>query len=336
MGSADGSGRTLSKNGGIAVGQWQQVVLTYDGTKGSLYFNGVLSQEKYIGGNNGVVSSDLYLGQPADRRSLFFKGDMDEIRLLNRAISATEVADLYRCVASHSRFPLPAIAPVQPEIPAGLPPPLPIDAAGLVAYYPFNLSAQDASGHGNHATVEEPVPVADRFGKPNAAYHFDGSNDRIVCTKPVDLPSGSAPRTVAGWFRSDATSYYTAALFGYGESTADTSFQLMIGPMPGTAGVFRVNGWGDQWDWRSGILPTPYLTGGWHHAAVTYEGKRVEVFLDGVSKAFATWTYKTNPTSITMGAETGSGGWFFNGDLDDVMIFSRVLTAQEVVTLAAN
>lgn len=41
-------------------------------------------------------------------------------------------------------------------------------------------------------------------------------------------------------------------------------------------------------------------------------------------------------SAITIGAETGLGGWFFQGDLDDVMYFTRVLTPQEIGTLAAN
>jgi hypothetical protein len=214
--------------------------------------------------------------------------------------------------------------------------PLPIDRTGLVAYYPFTDGAQDASGHGNHAMIKGPVPAADRFGHPQAAYHFDGVDDQIVCLQPVDLPSGTTPRTIAGWFRSEASVYYTAALFGYGEANHGSSFQLTIGPGSYQDGVFRVNGWGDSWDWRTGVLPAPYLDGRWHHAAVTYDGRRVEVFFDGSALASTTWSYETRPTSITIGAETGSGKWLFRGDLDEVMIFARLLSPQEIAQLAAN
>jgi hypothetical protein len=50
----------------------------------------------------------------------------------------------------------------------------------------------------------------------------------------------------------------------------------------------------------------------------------------------ATWTYQTSPAAITIGAETGTGGSPWKGALDDVVIFSRVLSAEEIRTLAIN
>src|SRR6185436_4706401 len=50
---------------------------------------------------------------------------------------------------------------------------------GLVACYPFNGSPADQSGNGHNGTLLGPVPTADRFGVPNAAYFFNGSSDRI-------------------------------------------------------------------------------------------------------------------------------------------------------------
>src|ERR1700733_13474149 len=47
---------------------------------------------------------------------------------------------------------------------------------GLVAYYPFNGNAIDASGNGNNGTNYGATLITDRFGKTNAAYSFNGSN----------------------------------------------------------------------------------------------------------------------------------------------------------------
>ena len=41
---------------------------------------------------------------------------------------------------------------------------------GLVAYYPFNGNANDASGNGYHGVVNGAIPGVDRFGNPNASY----------------------------------------------------------------------------------------------------------------------------------------------------------------------
>ena len=50
---------------------------------------------------------------------------------------------------------------------------------GLVAYYPFNGNANDASGNGNNGTVCGAVLTTNRFGVPNSAYDFDGATTYI-------------------------------------------------------------------------------------------------------------------------------------------------------------
>src|ERR1035438_863808 len=61
---------------------------------------------------------------------------------------------------------------------------------GLVAYYPLNGNANDASGHGNNGTVNGATLTQDRFGITNAAYSFNGINNYIgfagVPTSQVD------------------------------------------------------------------------------------------------------------------------------------------------------
>ena len=54
-----------------------------------------------------------------------------------------------------------------------------VQSNGLVAYYPFDGNADDASGNENHGTVYEAGPTTDRFDSPNSAYEFDGIDDYI-------------------------------------------------------------------------------------------------------------------------------------------------------------
>ena len=51
---------------------------------------------------------------------------------------------------------------------------------GLVAYYPFDGNANDASGNGNNGIVTNAVLVSDRFGITNSAYQYNGSNSAIL------------------------------------------------------------------------------------------------------------------------------------------------------------
>jgi len=87
--------------------------------------------------------------------------------------------------------------------------------AGLVAYYPFNGDANDASGNGNNGTVNGATLTIDRFGNTNAAYSFDG-NDYILASAS-SLPT--AERTVSLWFNTDVVSN-KPNLIGYGGSSS--------------------------------------------------------------------------------------------------------------------
>src|SRR5262245_23250093 len=50
---------------------------------------------------------------------------------------------------------------------------------GLIAYYPFNGNANDASGNGNNGIVAGAVLTTDRFNQPSNAYYFNWTNSSI-------------------------------------------------------------------------------------------------------------------------------------------------------------
>lgn len=52
-------------------------------------------------------------------------------------------------------------------------------AQTLVASYPFNGNANDASGNGNNATVNGATLTTDRFGNANSAYSFNGTDTAL-------------------------------------------------------------------------------------------------------------------------------------------------------------
>src|SRR5438046_318056 len=63
--------------------------------------------------------------------------------------------------------------------------------AGLVAYYPFNGNAQDASGNNNNPITVNATLTLDHFGSPNSAYLFNGQSDYIeIPNSPSLNPAG--------------------------------------------------------------------------------------------------------------------------------------------------
>ncbi len=69
----------------------------------------------------------------------------------------------------------------------------------LVAYYPFNGNANDASGNGNHGGVNGASLATDRFGMASQAYYFDGTSNYIEIPASTNT-FGSTNYTVAMWF----------------------------------------------------------------------------------------------------------------------------------------
>ena len=80
---------------------------------------------------------------------------------------------------------------------SGIPPPFLTN--GLVAYYPFNGNANDASGNGNDGTVQGAVPTTDRFGNANSAYAFDGLTDYIELPLNTGNLNGLSRATFSAW-----------------------------------------------------------------------------------------------------------------------------------------
>ncbi|HEY5408521.1 MAG TPA: LamG-like jellyroll fold domain-containing protein, partial [Ginsengibacter sp.] len=73
-----------------------------------------------------------------------------------------------------------------------------LSAQTLVASYPFNGNANDATGNGHNGTVNGATLTTDRFGNANSAYLFNGTNNNIIVPDAPNLrPAGAY--TINAW-----------------------------------------------------------------------------------------------------------------------------------------
>lgn len=70
--------------------------------------------------------------------------------------------------------------------------------SNLVAYYPFDNNANDASGHANHCTTNGNLFFPDRLGNAESALYFDGNNDYLGCPDSADY-DGTDKLTISFW-----------------------------------------------------------------------------------------------------------------------------------------
>ncbi|UCH63397.1 MAG: T9SS type A sorting domain-containing protein [Fidelibacterota bacterium] len=205
--------------------------------------------------------------------------------------------------------------------------------AGLVAYYPFNGNANDESGKGNDGTVNGAILTADRFGKANSAYSFDGVDDYIE-TSEFQMTTNSF--SVSYWVYDDEydAGFHGGHLYCYVTSSSYDRFWF-IDYSDGSGIGYKV---GDS-DADEIVLYQPTVPSpGWHHVLGTFDNDQHEsrLFIDGelsISGINASLVITSMTRKLVVGtADTGYGYWF-RGKIDDIRIFNLALSEAEIQAL---
>ena len=202
-----------------------------------------------------------------------------------------------------------------------------ISAEGLVGYWPFNGIAYDESGNGNHGAVFGPMLTEDRFNNPSSAYSFDGVDDYIRAGDSDILRMGNAMSMMA-WINPHLihTSIIGIILNKEGEYEfarfiTDEVYYAITNDYPG-------------WYW----VPTGYeaRSDEWSHIAIVYDSGLATMYVNGelffiFSGSGTIGDAWTNFNELRFGGRQGEGGdQFFKGVIDDIRIYNRALSAEEV------
>jgi hypothetical protein len=172
----------------------------------------------------------------------------------------------------------------------------------------------------NYAAVPR---TADRRGTPDGAFAFAGTQE-LVTNNPL-LPIGAQPRTLSVWFRTTAASG-ARVVANWGSPSQGARFGILLD----TGHVKFV---GESADLTS---PRTFADGAWHHAAVTYNGAFATLYVDGSIEASGRLMLNTVGTTMTIGnAVRGHAPEFFQGSIDDVLVFDHALTPAQVAAVAS-
>lgn len=300
-----GAYRTVSSKRDVEPGVWRHVAATWDGATGRIYVDGVLDASGSMAGP--PLTSDEPLTVGFAGYHTYYAGKLDEVVVLDRAASATEVAAL----VTHG-------VPV-----AGMP--------GVVAAWSFNQSSGsavlDGSGNGLHGTLS-PGPQWSA-GQVGNALRFDGLFDTVSIADHPRLRLTDA-FTVAFWVRKDSENPDFVRYVGKGNPTARN---FGVWDASGASGrlllQFRNPGGAYQTVASRGSVPV----GAWRHVACSWDGTTGRIFLNGAldSSGPMAGPPATSADPVTVGYAGYHGR--FHGTLDDVRIFNTALTEHEVVSL---
>ena len=219
------------------------------------------------------------------------------------------------------------LAVIIPANAAGADSPLP--GPPPVAWWNFDdLSGKqvaDRAGSDNHGTLNgKPAArsVAGPFGSP--AIEFAAPFQEV--TGPdVGLPMGAEPGSISLWFNRPG-GVGNKVLFVYGSPVTGQCRGLWLANENTLCFFFRNN----PPDLHAKI-PGGVTANRWHHLAGTYDGATARLYYDGQPVGQIETKINTVPAGVFhIGANMDEHGRDFIGRMDDVAVFDRVLSANEI------
>lgn len=299
-----------SNSNSLTADSWYHLVLTADSTTGikQIYINGNLILDQLVPGSGpfGLVTDPLTIGAAKHFGSAwaeFFKGTIDDIRIYNRILDSTEVAALFQDSTTYS-------------------------GDSLIAYFPFNGNALDATGNGYDGTINGNASlVPDRFGSQNKAVTFpdQSSSISIANSTNLNLENGF---TLNAWikYKSGATKVIICKhVCGYVNGfifwiDTDGQIKLLLG----------------QSGWSIVGTNQTFVEDQWYMVTATYDAgtSTAKVYVDGQNGgtgSVAYNNYSTNPISIGESYQNNCVAGNMDGAVDEVKIYNRALSDAEIL-----
>ena len=208
-----------------------------------------------------------------------------------------------------------------------------VPTSGLVGWWPFNGNANDESVNSNDGTVTGATLSIDRFGNTNSAYSFNGISNKISI--PNVAVQGSSDRTISCWIKTTSNGP-VSMIISTGSSSYDNggSFNLRLDNSNQFIGFMGGDFTSSNYDY----LPTGTTVlnnGNWHCIIATYTSGTLTLYVDGIVEHTANLNLNTVGQSNFIGVSqypSPSEDWF-NGKIDDIGIWNRALTQQEITNL---
>jgi len=228
---------------------------------------------------------------------------------------------------------------------AQLPSYLPAD--GLVGWWPFNGNANDESGNGNDGVVNGATLTEDRFGLASNAYNFDGISNCIDVqhSSSLSIFGSQSASSISLWCYTELNQ--PADLINKGFHSGVASFGNKYLSLTNDAVGYQYTLY-DFSTLNSVRPPDGYLnTQQWYHMLIVRDAN-IKVYVNGIdvttSANDAGWSTNYNlvldNTNMSFGCRNNKDNnnvpyqnLFYTGKIDDIAIYNRALTEQEIQNL---
>ncbi|HPQ35943.1 MAG TPA: FISUMP domain-containing protein, partial [Tenuifilaceae bacterium] len=209
----------------------------------------------------------------------------------------------------------------------------------LMAWYPFNGNANDASVFENHGIVNGATLVADRHGIPNSAYRFDGNDWIEALHKPqidfdiydeytisvwakISTNQINYGSIIDKWVNSYNPYPYTIRCYGPSSSIGTSVVGARyIGGMP--------QDYTRNQTVRISDGEIEFEANKYHHIVVVFNSDKIKLFVNGSLVKTSTNQMisgnVSNTYNLFIGRRSGREDRFFNGEIDDIKIYNCAL-----------
>ena len=212
-------------------------------------------------------------------------------------------------------------------------------STGLVGHYDFETDASDASGNNNDGTLQSGASIdsndaTDIIGE--AKLFLDGNNDYVNLSSNISVFSNLSQGTIAGWINT--TQNGDGSIFTLSDSS-DLEY-VKFGIDDGELEWVNMNSTsGDTVGVTSGANLND---GNWHHVAITVGPSGNQFYINGVSVSTNYSDGSSSDTSflsdvqnadvVNIGRLNVQNNTYhrFDGLIDDVRVYDRVLTASDI------
>jgi hypothetical protein len=216
-----------------------------------------------------------------------------------------------------------------------------VSAQALIAYYPFDNSADDASGNKNNGVQHGGLSfVADRFGNPCRALLFNGSTGYIEVPNSTTLQLPTTNFSVSCWFKIESATcsgdLRWLTIICKGDISAESSnnpqyrlqtFQSQI------QSTISVNTEFTEYDQQYASHQIIYDK--WCHYVLVYDGTYVKAYIN--TKQIWEFPYhgnlNVNNAPLHIGKDIPGSTEFFCGALDDLRIYQTALNTSDITKL---
>jgi hypothetical protein len=307
---------TYSSN---SIGTWHHYLGVKQDGVFTLYIDNI-----NVGSTEGCTTTSNFInGHPIyfGNSSIFTEytnGQIDDIAIYNRALTEQEIQALYtgQC---------PSVTTNCTSLPSNL-------QQGLVGYWPFCGNANDESGNGNDGTVNGATLTEDRFGNAGSAYNFDGMDD--IISVPFQTTQMDENYSISTWIQpSDYSSPYPQILWSNSNNGASNeySFRMQLDSISQSLMYWMEIGASNTGQIISSDSQQ-IAEGNNYHIAITTNAESTLLY---INNNLVQTTQRISLSTLSDSIFIGHYGDFFgyNGVIDDIGIWNRALTPEEVQEL---